>query len=242
MQQGLVLVLDVLFTTGQRAGERAFADDFAHNAFRHVTHGEFGVAQVEEEVLRVLDFPLDVEGDVDDVLVARQHQAFFGHALLTASAAAAVSAVTDFDTLHAGHRRGEDGFDRGWQVIAQSGFGGAVILTEAQHDALFFRLDAVDARCQPQADGGQGHKADEFAVAATGHEVAEFLLTAADDGVEIIVGRGRGRAGAFAPWSTGVAASAFIHLRLLHWSSVRFCGVGLNPRPKWPMVCTLFNE
>ena len=36
-----------------------------------------GVLDIEQVLLRILDAPVDHEIDVDDVLVAGQHQAFF---------------------------------------------------------------------------------------------------------------------------------------------------------------------
>ena len=64
------------------------ADDLAHGALGHLLHGDLGVLDVEEVLLRVLDAPEDDEIDVDDVLVAGQHQAFLGHVAHAAGEAA----------------------------------------------------------------------------------------------------------------------------------------------------------
>ena len=53
-----------------------FPDDLAHGALGHVLHSGVGVLNVEKILLRVLDAPEHDEVDIDDVLVASQHQAF----------------------------------------------------------------------------------------------------------------------------------------------------------------------
>ena len=71
---------DRLAVAGQNAVDRLQADDLAHDAFGDRLHRFFGVADVEDEILRLgrVDLPAHAELDVDDVLIAGQHQAFFG--------------------------------------------------------------------------------------------------------------------------------------------------------------------
>ena len=47
--------------------------------FRYLLHGDIGLLDVEEIFLRVLDGPEDYKIDVDDVLVAGEHEAFLQH-------------------------------------------------------------------------------------------------------------------------------------------------------------------
>ena len=77
---------------GQDAVDRLQADDLAHDAFGDRFHRFFGMADVEDEILGLgrIDLPAHAELDVDDVLVAGQHQALFGRL----GAAAAVSTAT----------------------------------------------------------------------------------------------------------------------------------------------------
>ena len=72
-------LLGLLARLGQDRLDVGLADDLAHGALGHFLHGDLGVLDVEEVLLRVLDAPVDDEIDVDDVLVAGQHQALFGH-------------------------------------------------------------------------------------------------------------------------------------------------------------------
>ena len=69
-------LLGLLARARQERLDVGLADDLAHGALGHFLHGDFGVLDVEEVLLRVLDAPEDDEIDVDDVLVAGQHQAF----------------------------------------------------------------------------------------------------------------------------------------------------------------------
>src|SRR6202035_3070244 len=66
---------------GQDRLDVGAADYLAHRAFGDRLHGAFGVLDVEEIVADAvrLDAPQHGEVDVDDILVAGQHQAFFRH-------------------------------------------------------------------------------------------------------------------------------------------------------------------
>ena len=88
---------DRLAIAGQNAVDRLEADDLAHDAFGDRFHGLFGMADVEDEILGLgrIDLPTHAELDVDDILIARQHQALFRRL----GAAAAV-----FDARHPARR------------------------------------------------------------------------------------------------------------------------------------------
>src|SRR5262249_26808943 len=55
------------------------ADNVAHSALRHLLHSNVGLLDVEEIFLSVLDAPEHNEIDVDDVLVAGEHETFLWH-------------------------------------------------------------------------------------------------------------------------------------------------------------------
>ena len=69
--------------------------------------------------------------DVDDILIAGKHQAFFRHVAL----AGAALPHADIGLDHAQRRRRQRGLDRIWQVIIQAGLDLADEFTEAQHHA-----------------------------------------------------------------------------------------------------------
>ena len=83
VQDALNKLLHGLFGLGARGGEDrldvALTDDLAHGAFGDRLHGSFRILDVEEEVRRVADLPEHDEINVDDILVAGEHQALFGH-------------------------------------------------------------------------------------------------------------------------------------------------------------------
>ena len=68
--------LDLGAALGTGKFEGSLADDLAHRRLGGVLHGLLGIADVEEILAGVLDQPEHHELDVDDVLVAGQHQAF----------------------------------------------------------------------------------------------------------------------------------------------------------------------
>ena len=72
-------LFDLLTSFGQGRLDRRLADHLAHHGFGRDLHGRFRIADVEQVHAGVLDAPEHREMDVDDVLVAGQHQAFLGH-------------------------------------------------------------------------------------------------------------------------------------------------------------------
>ena len=73
--------LDGLPRAGEDRLDVGAADHLAHGAFGHRLHGAFRILDVEQIVADAvrLDQPEHREIDVDDVLVAGQHQAFLRH-------------------------------------------------------------------------------------------------------------------------------------------------------------------
>jgi hypothetical protein len=77
------LVLHLAAAGGQDRGQGGAADHLAHGALGHVLDHCVGVADVEHVLGRVRDLPLHREAQVDDVLVAGQHQALVRSGWLT---------------------------------------------------------------------------------------------------------------------------------------------------------------
>jgi hypothetical protein len=87
------------------------------------------------------------EVDIDDVLVAGQHQAFFRHIAHGAAAPRRIvdQGHADRDGGDAQRLRQQHGLDWIGQMIIQAGLHRAHMLAEAQHDAELFGLDAEGA-------------------------------------------------------------------------------------------------
>jgi hypothetical protein len=99
-----------------------------------------------------LDLPQHRKIDIDDVLVAGQHQAFLWYG---AHSTAAAQIEADVDLVDAQRLRRERGFDRIGQMIIQPGRHLADELAEAEHHAEFIWLDAEEAGKAPQHDRRQ---------------------------------------------------------------------------------------
>ena len=155
LHQILHRALDVLPRAGQDRLNVGAADHLAHRAFGDRLHGAFGVLDVEQIVadLGRLDLPQHREIDVDDVLVAGEHQALFGHVAHRGAAARIVDhAHADVDLVDAQRLRREDRLDRIGQMIVQAGLHLADVLAEAQHDAKLIRLDPEEPGNAPEHD------------------------------------------------------------------------------------------
>ena len=141
-----------------------------------------------------LHFPQHREVDVDDILVAGEHQALLRY--VADGCAAAPDIVdhphADIDLVHAQRLRREHGLDRIWQMVVQARLDLAYCLAEAQHNAQFVRLDPEKAGKSPKR---QHAKRDESEAAsaeiAAGQHAPQFVLAAAQDFLEI--GRRRPR-------------------------------------------------
>src|SRR6185437_12667119 len=171
--------------------------DLAHGTFSRDLHRAVGVTNVEQVILGVVDQPEDGEVDVDDVLVASQHQRFLGHLKLLTFAA-----VADLDAVDARHLGDQHALERRRQVIVESGRGVPVIGAETQHHAEFIGIDDIDAAGEPEHD----HRGDddEDALAAAGlarQQIADALLQAAEESLEV----GRPYAAAASPWRSAAA-------------------------------------
>src|SRR3546814_5158731 len=79
------------------------------------------LANVKEVLTGIGDLPLHREVDVDDVLVARQHQALFRNIATRGAGTLAAGALeADVDLLHRGDAGGERRLDRPGQVPVET--------------------------------------------------------------------------------------------------------------------------
>src|SRR5215471_16686395 len=115
LQQLLRIDLDLGAALDERARDLGVADHLAHGAFGRGLHGSVGITDVEQVFPGVIDDPEHREVDVDDVLVAGQHQGFPRHVL--SGAATLADAKPDLDTVDARHLRPLDRLDGRGKVI-----------------------------------------------------------------------------------------------------------------------------
>ena len=204
--------LSVGLGLGARLGEDrldiALADNLAHGTFRHVFHRAFGVLDIEQKLGRVADLPEHDEIDVDDVLVAGQHQTLLRHVADRARSVADLgsAAHADLDAVDARHLGQLNLLDRIGPAEIQAGRELAHIFAEPEHDAELVGVnpngEAEKADESDQHDGGQ--RQERTAHAPAGHRLPDAVLAAAQNLFE--VGLLAGAAGTRAP---GPAAAAF---------------------------------
>ena len=150
--------------------------DLAHRALGHRLHGAFGILDVEEIIADAvrLDPPQHGEIDVDDVLVAGQHQAFFRHVAHGPAAPRRIvdQRHADRDGGDAQRLRQQHGLDRIRQMIVQARLHGAHMLAEAQHDAELFGLDAEESGQSPDRQRADQDQRDADAAEMTAGQQA----------------------------------------------------------------------
>jgi hypothetical protein len=170
-----------------------------------------GIAQVEQEQRRVGDVPDNLEVDVDDVFVRRQHQA-------VRRRAGPVGA--DRDRVFPRHRK-HFGRDQRPGREVQTRVADGRELTQEQLDRLLFRPDRVEGVERPEAndqkrgdaEGATGELEPVAATATTAgpaataaHQDLELFLPFADNLVDLrdlLIATGP-------PGSTGSAARAIV--------------------------------
>ena len=162
-QSGAVLVERRLDDLAHRVGyalavvaedvlRRTAADHFAHRAFADLPHHLVGIGDVEQIGLGIGDLIGDGKLDVDDVLVARKHQARRCVAANFAEIDELFGGVGVFDRL-----------DRP-PMEMQARLGKLFLrLAEPQLDGQFVGLDGVDRLEQPERDKRQGRSAPNSA-------------------------------------------------------------------------------
>jgi hypothetical protein len=175
--------LDVLPGAGQDRLQGGAADDLAHGALGHRLHRAFRLLDVEQVIAHPvrLDLPQHREVDVDDVLVAGEHQALFRNVADRGAAAQVLHhAHADVDLVDAQRLRSQHRLDRIRQVIVQSRLHLAHVFAEAQHHAELVGLDAKEARKAPDRHRGQHDQAQALGAeaAARKHRAQPVLATA----------------------------------------------------------------
>ncbi len=177
--------LDVLPRAGEDRLNGRAADELAHGALGHRLHGALGLLDVEEIVAGAvrLDHPEHREIDIDDVLVAGEHQAFLGH---VADGGAAPQILdqphADIDAVDARDLGREHGLDRVRQVIVEAWLGVAHVLAEAQHHAELVRIDPEEAGEAPDRQRRQHDQGEPLAAeAAAGQHGPQLVLAAAQE-------------------------------------------------------------
>src|SRR4029079_13312160 len=189
LHQGLGVSLGLGTRPGEDRLDIAFADDLAHGAFSHALHRAFGVLDVEQEIGGALDLPEHDEINIDDILIAGDHQALFGHVADRARGVADVgrAAHTDLNAIDARHLGQLDLLDRIGPAEVQTGRKLADILAKSKHDA---ELVGIDANGEAEkADRRDQHRADQqrewAAHAAARHGLTQPVLAAAQDLFEV---------------------------------------------------------
>ena len=163
LQQGLGLVGDLLALVRHRRLDRRAADDVAQRALGGDPDRQFRIVDPEQELTGIANFPEHGPVRLDDVLISGEHL----------PGAAALGVVESGRRAHAklhlvdlGHLRQEHGFDRVGQMDVEAGLGGRDPLAEAQHDALFVRLNAIERGREPGEEDEFGQGDDAAAVEA----------------------------------------------------------------------------
>jgi hypothetical protein len=183
----LDLGLDAEALLGQNALDVRAADDLAHGAFGRRLHGAFDVLDVEEEITRIVDDPLHRKIDVDDVLVAREHQALFRH-LAVGAARAAAGAVADLGAADVGDGHLEDRAEGRRRVPVEARRGVADVATEHgvhAHLVLAHRIEAGEAVDDHAEDGDEGDALGADVAATARQDVLQALLAATDQFLEV---------------------------------------------------------
>ena len=128
------VVLDLRAQLGQRRLDRGPPDHLAHRAFRHRLDDQGRVARVEQVADRVADLPEHREVDVDDVLIAGEHQALFQNVASALIAGldlrVAAAAIADLDAVDPRDGRRQHPLDRPRQVVVEARQRRAVERTE----------------------------------------------------------------------------------------------------------------
>ena len=180
MQQSLRVGLDLAAALRQRLGDRGLAYYFSHGALGSGFDRRLGVPNVEEISLGVLDDPKGGEVDVDDVLVAGQHQCLFGNLAGDLAAARALGIpVADLGPVDAGHARRQDALDRARQVIVETWLSRPIIGAKPQNDPDLIGQYAVEAARQPDDEDAEHDDGDAAACSKAARQHAPKAVLAA---------------------------------------------------------------
>ncbi len=115
---------------------------------------KFRIVDLEQKLAGIADLPEHRAVGFDDVLVSGQH---LPATAWLAAARRGRQLGAELDLIDLRHLGQEHGFDRVGEVDVQPGLGRRHPLAEAQHDALFVGLDAIERSRKPanEDDGGK---------------------------------------------------------------------------------------
>ena len=176
--------LDRLAVAGQDAVDRLQSDDLAHHALGDRLHGLLGMTNVEHEILGLgrIDLPDHAELDIDDVQVARQHQALFGRLRAVAAGLAAgvhFGAIADLGDLLIGDGHLDHIADRPGPVVVEPRDRLAGVAAEDEIDADLVGLHRIEAEGEPKQNHHEDQESDPAAgeaAAAARQEAAQGVL------------------------------------------------------------------
>ena len=157
-------------------------------AFGHGLHGASGdwMLNTKSCGLGWIDLPLNGEIDVDDVLVARQHEAFLKHVARSGAATGIAVAVADLRRVDDGDARLDDAADRIREIVVQARLGGAGIAPENQVQADFVGANGVETRRSPKEHGADCERDHALAAhLAAGHHLTQLVLAAPQQFFEV---------------------------------------------------------
>ncbi len=174
--------LDALPGAGQDRLDFGPADHLAHRAFRDRLHRALRVLDVEKVFADAarLDPPQHREIDIDDVLVAGEHQALLRHVAHRGAAAKVVDdAHADVDLAHLQRLGRERALNRIRQMIVEARIDLANLLAETQHDATLVGLDPEETGNAPQHDRAERDQRKAAATEiAAGQHTPQLVLAA----------------------------------------------------------------
>src|SRR5262249_36110262 len=149
-----------------------------------------GILDVEQEFADTgrLHLPQDREIDIDDILVAGEHQALFRYITHGGSATADIvhHPHADIDLVHAQGFRREHRLNRIRQRIIESRLHLADFLAEAQHDTQLIGLDPEKAGKSPQREYTKKNKCEPApAEIAPREHATQSILAPTEDFLQI---------------------------------------------------------
>ena len=183
------VVFDLRAQLGQRRLDRCAANDLSHRAFRDAKDQVVRTTGIEQELRCLIgaNAPEYSDIDVDDVLVAGQHEAFrqdvaSGRVAAALNCPGRAGTKADLGAVDPGHGGPFDPFDGPGDVPVQARRGPVFVGAEAQHDPLLVRLYAVEAAGEPKCydHGEQDRHAAETHAMTAGQQVTNESLGLAD--------------------------------------------------------------
>ena len=180
-------------------------NDLAHGAFGHSLDGEFGTADVEGIVFRLqrIDLPDHHALHVGDILVAGEHQAFFGHIDRGLAPGPRIDTGDEANGDRVSVRDPQlgDRADRIGPVVVQAGACLAHVAAEDHVQADLVGLNGVEPAHRPQADGCQHGNERALAAKAARQSPLQPVLAAAQQFLEVWRHLAPGPTALLSPWT-----------------------------------------